>query len=284
MVQYISEQEIINIVYQFKNHTLPLELWTHEAHLTLAIWHLKKYTYAEATCMLRSGIITYNSSTGGVNNSTTGYHETITLFWIKVVADFLRKHLHLTPLAACNAFLASSISSKTYPYEFYSKALLHSTHARSHWTAPDLKPLQILEMRPALLDDLDQLRHLYYDTITTVNRKDYNDEQIAIWASTYGNLVLWEERFNSQHFFVAHMGKSVLGFCSIDKDGYIDFLFVHKDHQKQGVATELLKAIELFATNLDVKKVWADVSLTAKSFFCIMVLKSPKNISKCTKD
>ena len=41
--------------------------------------------------------------------------------------------------------------------------------------------MQIRNARPG---DMNELRELYYGTITTINSKDYNEEQIKAWAST----------------------------------------------------------------------------------------------------
>ena len=56
--------------------------WTHEAHLLVALWHLHNHAVDEATCLLRARIISYNVAVGTENSSASGYHETMTLFWI----------------------------------------------------------------------------------------------------------------------------------------------------------------------------------------------------------
>lgn len=83
-------EKIKALVTQFQDRTLPKEAWTHEAHLIVALWYVQNYSKAEATCLLRAGIINYNVSVGTVNTPTGGYHETITLFWIGVIYDFLK--------------------------------------------------------------------------------------------------------------------------------------------------------------------------------------------------
>ena len=65
----------------FSDRILDKSLWTHEAHITTAIWYLMKYEKEDALCRLRSGIISYNLAVGGENTGMGGYHETITVFW-----------------------------------------------------------------------------------------------------------------------------------------------------------------------------------------------------------
>jgi putative acetyltransferase len=44
-------------------------------------------------------------------------------------------------------------------------------------------------------------------------------------------------------------------------------MYVHKDYQGQGVASNLLQILQDEAIRLGVKRIWANVSITAKPFF-----------------
>ena len=124
-----------------------------------------------------------------------------------------------------------------------------------------------MNIRRAALKDLDQIRLLYYGTITTVNKNDYSEKQISVWAAAYKNIESWTSKINEQHFFVAELNSRITGFASITDKGYIDYMYVHKDFQRQGIATELLKVIEQLTNKLKLKKIWAEVSITARPFF-----------------
>ena len=132
---------IQELVDEFRDRTLPAEKWTHEAHLTTAVWFLANHPKNEAICYLRSGIISYNVSVGGQNTPTGGYHETITLFWIEIIDRFVREHPDLKLPELCNAFLSSDFASKDLPMRYYSRELLFSTRARAVWVEPDLEEL-----------------------------------------------------------------------------------------------------------------------------------------------
>ena len=134
---FVTLEEIEALVTGFLQQTLPVKEWTHEAHLTTALFLLRKYTFEEATCMLRSGIITYNKSTGGENTPTKGYHETLTIFWIKIISDYLRQNKEGNLLLLCNSFLKSEYASRDYALKFYTRELLFSTKARAFWSEPD---------------------------------------------------------------------------------------------------------------------------------------------------
>ena len=125
-----------------KNRTLPIEKWTHQAHLVVAIWYLRNYNKSEATCLLRSGIISYNVAVGTKNSATSGYHETITLFWIRLINKFVEEHKYLEISELTELFLNSRFAEKTIFFEYYTKERLFSTEARANWVAPDIKSLK----------------------------------------------------------------------------------------------------------------------------------------------
>lgn len=136
-----QKETVDTLVALFQDRTLPANEWTHEAHLVVGLWHLKNFTLAEATCMLRSGIITYNLASGGENTPERGYHETLTLLWIKIIHNFVKKNKDMPLLDLCNAFLSSPYADRSFPFEFYTRNTLMSTEARAFWVEPDLKNL-----------------------------------------------------------------------------------------------------------------------------------------------
>lgn len=138
-----DEETIDTLVSKFQHQTLPAKDWTHEAHLTVALWHLKNYPLAEATCLIRSGIITYNHASGRENTPDHGYHETLTLAWIKIIYNFVSQNADMTLLELCNAFFASPYASRELLLQFYKQETLMSTQARAFWVESDLNPIEI---------------------------------------------------------------------------------------------------------------------------------------------
>ena len=53
----------------------------------------------------------------------------------------------------------------------------------------------------------------------------------------------------------------------MNEKGYLHSMFVHKDWQGKGVATQLLTEVERIARELQVSEITSEVSLTAKPFF-----------------
>jgi len=138
-MHYSSDQEIEILISQFEARTLPKSSWTHQAHLTTGMFYLYRYSFYEALCIMKAKIITYNEASGGVNSSTGGYHETLTIFWLKTLEKFLVERRHESLFEICNAFLESSLSSKELPFQFYPREKLLSVEARATWIAPEVE-------------------------------------------------------------------------------------------------------------------------------------------------
>lgn len=139
--EYLSFNEIIKLVGEFENGTLPRSYWTHRAHLTVACWYLICHEVPEAIPRIREGIKKYNISQGIITTKDNGYHETITLFWVKMV----RGHLSQSTLDCSIVHLVNDLvirfSDRNLPFEYYSRERLMSWEARLNWMEPDLKPL-----------------------------------------------------------------------------------------------------------------------------------------------
>lgn len=112
--------------------------------------------------------------------------------------------------------------------------------------------------------DCKQLADLFYNTVHTINAKDYSDEQLDAWATGEINLSEWNKSLLNHYSIVAIKDDVIVGFGDIDKTGYLDRLFVHKDYQNQGIATVICNELE---KEFDVDKIITHASITAKLFF-----------------
>lgn len=121
--------------------------------------------------------------------------------------------------------------------------------------------------RRASTNDLESILDLFVGTIASVNAKDYDAEQLAAWMGGASRKERWLQKIKDQHFLVAEQNNDLVGFGSITTEGYLDFMYVSKDHQGCGVAKQLLTALEEFARSHRLNKITSDVSITAKPFF-----------------
>lgn len=126
---------------------------------------------------------------------------------------------------------------------------------------------QEISIRHALLEDLPALLELFVGTVTEVCKNDHSQEQIQAWASAAEHPRRWTERLTSQHFLVAVLDGNIVGFASLEHDDHIDLFYVHKDHQRQGIAKRLYQEIEREAIRRGTSVLRSEVSSTAKKFF-----------------
>src|SRR5437762_1230175 len=73
----------------FENGSFPKDRWNHAAHLRIAAIYLITHAPEEALGRMRDGVRRYNEAVGGQNTEDSGYHETLTRFWMAVAAAFL---------------------------------------------------------------------------------------------------------------------------------------------------------------------------------------------------
>ncbi|GAA4420052.1 GNAT family N-acetyltransferase [Bremerella cremea] len=124
-----------------------------------------------------------------------------------------------------------------------------------------------MEVRNALPEEYPQLWQLFYETIHTVNARDYSPQQLDAWAPAEIEMSRWEARMASIHPFVAIEGNEIAGFCDVQPDGLIDMFFVHHQWQRRGVGRMLFAEIERRAAAMKLKSLHSHVSLTARPFF-----------------
>jgi hypothetical protein len=132
------------LVAQFVACTLPREAWTHQAHLAVGLWHVRRYGAATAQPRLRDGIRRLNDSHGTANSATSGYHETVTRALVALLSQFNERCPSEASFAARLACVAgSTLADQRVLLNFYSRETLNSTTARMRWIEPDLAPLEI---------------------------------------------------------------------------------------------------------------------------------------------
>ena len=134
---YKSDEEVILLVKAFEERSLPKHEWTHAAHLTVGLYYCLTNPVAVARNIMRDSIHWLNDSHGTPNTETSGYHETMTFFWLFVVEEFLRDKPKENLAELANELIASCGDSKL-PLKYYSRELLFSPAARRSYVEPDL--------------------------------------------------------------------------------------------------------------------------------------------------
>ena len=135
--KYTDEAEVLGLVRSFEEATIPHDDWKHAEHLVVALYYLTRHDLDTAYGKMRSGIL--NLLEHGFKVDLTRempYHETITIFWIRTVAEFNASKNGATLLKKANEVAYKW--DKDYPLKFYSRELLFSDEARARFVEGDL--------------------------------------------------------------------------------------------------------------------------------------------------
>jgi hypothetical protein len=135
---------IEKLALKFSNKSLPKDEWTHQAHLQVAFWFNWNHQFDEALRIVRELIISYNESVGTVNSNTSGYHETLTVFWMIITRNFLTENKYTSVDKAYEDFQLSSYHLKDLPYQYYSHIVLFNEQARKEWEDGDIKRVLLI--------------------------------------------------------------------------------------------------------------------------------------------
>ncbi|MCP5025386.1 MAG: hypothetical protein GY929_03800 [Actinomycetia bacterium] len=133
MLNRMDEQTAAATYAAFRSRTLPKPQWTHEAHLAVCWTVLQTESPAEALEDLRVAISSYNESTNTPNTDSSGYHETLTRYFIAAVAQHRGRPL--------SDVLGSAECSRQAPAAHWSGDVLYRAEVRLGWMPPHLAPL-----------------------------------------------------------------------------------------------------------------------------------------------
>jgi hypothetical protein len=138
----VTEAEIDDFLAAFEGCTLPKAEWTHAAHLLTGACYVHGMPREAALAKMRECVRRYNESVGGKNTETSGYHETLTVMWIRLLDGLRRESVPMD-----RARFAARAVERFAPHrdifrEYYDFDLVGSTEARLRWVEPTLKPLE----------------------------------------------------------------------------------------------------------------------------------------------
>jgi hypothetical protein len=141
MSGYPTTDAVRDVIAAFESHELPRGEWTHRMHLTVAAWYVLWYGPEAALDRVRDAIQSYNAAHGIVTTPTSGYHETMTRFYVWLVSRAVCRAGVSEALAALVNRVVDECEDRQLPYAYYSRERLQSFDARSKWVEPDLASL-----------------------------------------------------------------------------------------------------------------------------------------------
>lgn len=122
-------------------------------------------------------------------------------------------------------------------------------------------------LRSANDADLTDILDVFQETILRTQHVDYSEKQLSAWASSVHDPERWKKRIQGQYFRVALYNEQIVGFASLENGAYIDLLYVHPDHQRQGIAQVLYTDLLKEANRMGATSIHTFASHTARLFF-----------------
>ena len=108
----------------------------------MGAFYVNRLGAATALARLREEIRRLNDCHGTPNTATSGYHETITAAFVRLLDEGLATFAPEVALGRrIEVLLAGPLGGSRVLLTFWTRELLMSPRARAAWVEPDLKPL-----------------------------------------------------------------------------------------------------------------------------------------------
>ena len=134
--RYKDEDEILKVVRTFEDGSISRDAWRHAEHLTVAMHYLAHHDLETATDKMRSGIFNLLGAFGVDLTKEMPYHETLTVFWMRTVRDFMDSTNGASVLDKTNEMVEKF--DKDNPLKFYTREFLFSDEARAEFVDGNL--------------------------------------------------------------------------------------------------------------------------------------------------
>jgi hypothetical protein len=141
----ISTKQALSYVARLEDCSLPRQEWTHEVHLIVGLYMVLNYK-EKAFDAMKERIWRYNEVIGK-GNTNTGFHATLTIFWLWAVKHFCdeKSITKFDEVAVDELLFYEPLSKRKMVEEYYHPAILMSPYARRQFDFPDLQDMDGVE-------------------------------------------------------------------------------------------------------------------------------------------
>ncbi len=124
----------------FEDGSLPIGNWNHRAHVRVAFLYLSRFELDEAIDRMRSGIKAYNAAHGVEDGPLSGYHETTTLAFMRLIHRAVQER---GPFQDSHEFCkrCPELLDRRALLCYYTRDRIMEPAAKTDFVEPDLAPL-----------------------------------------------------------------------------------------------------------------------------------------------
>jgi hypothetical protein len=138
---YGDAASVLRLVAAFESRMLPKAQWTHGAHLTMGFWYAAHLPPEVALDRIRAGILRLNEAHGVVSTPISGYHETITRSYMRLIGAHLADDIEGREWHDRVNRVLECLGARDLLLAYYTKDRLMSPAARAGWVEPDVMEL-----------------------------------------------------------------------------------------------------------------------------------------------
>lgn len=128
------------LIERFENLTLPPFLWNHRTHIRIAYIYCNQFPFDSALEVIRNGIMNYNRINQVEESPTSGYNETTTVAFLRIVKVTMESYGGLLPTTDSEHFCDTHphLLAKSLLRIFYSPERRGHHDAKTQFVEPDL--------------------------------------------------------------------------------------------------------------------------------------------------
>jgi hypothetical protein len=134
-----AELSDAELIAAFEERLLPPQAWNHCAHVRVAFIYASQYGFEAALAQMRVGLHALNAAHRVPNAADRGYHETITVAFMRLVFAACKQQQFSSSVDFCHAH--SELMTKDALLHYYSRERLTSVAAKAAFIEPDVRPL-----------------------------------------------------------------------------------------------------------------------------------------------
>lgn len=141
-LRFETDADLDALTAAFERGDAPAAGFSHQAHLAVALTYIHRHGIQGATERMRAGLLNFlERAFGDRAAAEVKYRETVTVFWIRLLAAELAASDASRPLhERVNPLLGLYRDAATIG-EYYTQQRLESDEARLRFVEPDRKPL-----------------------------------------------------------------------------------------------------------------------------------------------
>lgn len=134
-MKVVSDKKLLAL---FEQQAISNEDWSHELHIRVACIYLGVFEFGVALEKVKAGIKKLNAVNAVPESQFRGFHETLTVGWLRLVDQKLAAFENSSSLSLLERF-PELLNSKLLS-DYYSHDCLMSLEAKATFVEPDLKP------------------------------------------------------------------------------------------------------------------------------------------------